>query len=79
MLSDDDIDPAVLALLKVEEEAMERERNMDEVELIAAGYEWYCPDEECECFNREIEITETVVCDGCGKTFKVSDAYHAHG
>ena len=46
------------------------------VELIAAGYEWTCPD--CDELNCEIEITEQVTCAQCKRVFKVMDAYHAH-
>ena len=46
------------------------------VDLIAAGYEWECPD--CDKLNREIEITENVTCE-CGQTFEVDAMEHAYG
>lgn len=59
---------------------MNNENKIEEqtVTLIASGYEWVCPDEECEHFNREIEITDTVTCRKCSKTYNVDEAYHAH-
>ena len=48
----------------------------NEVELIASGYEWICPN--CEEFNKEIEITEFVTCDKCNQEYKVQDYYHAY-
>jgi len=46
------------------------------VYLIAAGYEWECPD--CKRLNREIETSETVTCD-CGQAFDVFATEHAYG
>ncbi len=51
----------------------------DEVDLIASGYEWTCPDPECDTFNHEIEITEDVTCKTCGRTYSVNNTYHARG
>lgn len=51
---------------------------IEEVEIIASGYEWICPN--CEYPNTEIEATEFVVCkSNCGKRFRVADYYHATG
>ncbi len=50
---------------------------MESVEIIASGYEWECPC--CEKLNKEIETTETVICDGCNKEYEVSDRHHAEG
>lgn len=50
---------------------------VQKVELIAAGYEWDCPD--CNWMNKEIEVTENVVCDQCGHVFEVEDFHHAIG
>ena len=47
----------------------------DSVELIASGYEWTCP--SCEHFNREIQVTEEVYCQGCQREFIVEDYNHA--
>jgi len=48
-----------------------------EVEMIAAAYEWTCPD--CGRNNREIEVTTKVTCVQCGKTHEVRDYHHAIG
>lgn len=47
------------------------------VTLIASGYDWECP--FCQEFVHEIEVTETVTCESCEKTFKVADHIHAYG
>ena len=49
----------------------------DEVALIASGYEWICP--VCELLKKEIEVTETVACKKCKRTFTVIDYHHAIG
>ena len=49
---------------------------MQQVELIASGYEWECP--ECEILNKETEITYYVTCKNCKTKFIVSDYFHAH-
>ena len=46
------------------------------VDLIAAGYEWICP--QCGEPNHEIEVTETVVCKCCLRTFNVNPPEHAY-
>lgn len=56
---------------------MARTREIVEVDLIASGYEWECPN--CEKFNREIETSEQVKCTKCKRTFNVSGTYHAEG
>ncbi len=56
---------------------------MEEVELIASGYEWTCPN--CGQMNKEMETKDKVQCHGdeftrgCGMKFKVSEAIHAEG
>lgn len=50
---------------------------MDSVELIASGYEWECP--ECETLNKEIGVTEKVICGKCIAEFEVEEYYHAIG
>lgn len=52
---------------------------METVDIIASGYEWICP--KCERLNREIEITETVICEGvdCREEYKTEPAVHAYG
>ena len=47
------------------------------VELIAAGYEWTCPN--CEQINKEIEVTERVECDHCHANYDVAAYEHAIG
>lgn len=50
---------------------------MRKVDIIASGYEWVCPD--CETFNTEIEINETVKCVCCGVEFETDLPEHAYG
>jgi transcription initiation factor TFIIIB Brf1 subunit/transcription initiation factor TFIIB len=50
---------------------------MEEVDLIASGYEWICP--ECDHRNTEIEIREEVVCKECGEICEVNQTHHAYG
>ena len=47
------------------------------VDLIAAGYEWICPN--CDKNNSEIEVVEKVLCNECQLEFKVTDYDHALG
>ncbi len=51
---------------------------MEQVNLIASGYEWICP--ECERFNTEIEVTETVICKGldCRAEFETTPPEHVY-
>jgi len=48
-----------------------------EVELIASGYEWTCPN--CDTLNKEMEIPndETVRCSYCKNRYKISNYAHA--
>ena len=48
---------------------------MESVELIASGYEWICPN--CDCNNHEIGVEEMVVCKDCEEQFEVKEYYHA--
>lgn len=47
----------------------------DEIELIASGYDWICPN--CDEMNHIIEVNEKVTCTNCKKEFEVYDYYHA--
>ncbi len=48
------------------------------VQLIAAGYEWFCP--PCDHVNKTIEITESVTCEICGREYRTDDeTLHAYG
>lgn len=47
-----------------------------QVDMIASGYEWVCP--ECETYNREIGITEQIRCAKCNQEFEVKEAHHAY-
>ncbi|MGB7537762.1 MAG: hypothetical protein WBM17_04415 [Anaerolineales bacterium] len=49
----------------------------DAVDLIAAGYEWVCP--ECDQLNRVIEWREKVVCAKCKRDFEANPPEHAVG
>lgn len=50
---------------------------METVDLIAAGYEWDCPN--CDWHNNEIEAKEQVTCSNCRQTFATNPPEHAHG
>lgn len=45
------------------------------VDVIASGYEWWCP--KCERLNKEIECTTKVTC-GCGWQFRTELPEHAY-
>ena len=48
------------------------------VQLIASGYEWFCP--PCDHVNKVIEITESVTCELCGREYRTdADTLHAYG
>lgn len=49
---------------------------MENVDIIASGYEWICP--ECGEYNTEIEITETVNCCYCDTIFDTNLPEHAY-
>ena len=51
---------------------------METVDIIASGYEWICP--KCGRFNTEIEITETVICEGidCRAELETNPPEHAY-
>lgn len=46
------------------------------VDMIASGYEWICP--ECETLNKEIEWTENVTCEQCGRIYETELPEHAY-
>lgn len=47
------------------------------VDLIAAGYEWICPDASCNALNTTPEVTETVTCRLCKTTYDTNPPEHA--
>ena len=51
-------------------------KELEEVTLISAGYEWECP--KCEYANIENEATEVVKCTSCYKKYSTS-LQHAEG
>ena len=53
--------------------------NLEEVELIASGYEWICP--KCGGFNTHYEIPpgDIIECRFCKTKFKIKDFFHAYG
>ena len=51
---------------------------MKDIQMIASGYEWICPDPDCGEFNKEIEVTEKVTCSHCKKEYLVADVRHAY-
>jgi len=55
---------------------IDRKKTFQSVELIASGYDWWCP--RCEHLNHEIELAETVRCRKCRRIFVVGDAEHAY-
>ena len=54
-------------------------KEKEEVDMIASGYEWICP--ECETFHQVIEIpkVEEVTCKKCQEQFKIGEPFHARG
>lgn len=51
------------------------DKGLEQIFLIASGYEWECPN--CAHLNREIEITAKVTCSNCSNEYAVMDADHA--
>ncbi len=59
-------------------EKITRQGEPETVQLIAAGYEWFCP--PCDHVNKTIEITEDVTCEICGREYRTDDeTLHAYG
>ena len=59
-----------------EDEIAEKPRQLDEVDCVASGYEWTCPD--CEEINHVIAWTyEPQKCSNCGKEVRLSFPEHA--
>ena len=52
-----------------------QDEDLEKIYLMAAGYEWECPN--CAHLNREIEIMAKVACSNCSKDYEVMDADHA--
>lgn len=50
--------------------------HLEQVNLIASGYEWTCP--KCEILHTEIEVTKTVYCFRCKKYYEVGEVHHAY-
>lgn len=53
------------------------EQEHEIVDMIASGYEWWCPG--CSTLQNEIEIPPTVECKDCGHIFDTQGANHAYG
>lgn len=66
-----------VVILEENIEPVPSDQPVQEIELIARGYEWICP--TCEKYNTEIEITEYVTCEDCRATYSVQDHHHAYG
>jgi hypothetical protein len=49
----------------------------EKVKLAVAAYAWLCP--KCNKYQRVIEVTLTVMCVACGKSFSVADHHHVYG
>ena len=55
---------------------MEETKQLEEVNCVASGYEWVCPD--CDMLNEVISWTEEPqTCRNCGKEVKLSPPQHA--
>lgn len=56
-------------------------RMKDEVDLIASGYDWFCPncgaDNHVTAIPKGGELTGEVSCNECGHEFKVRSINHA--
>lgn len=50
---------------------------IEQVDIIASGYEWVCP--ECDVLNLEVEWTKQATCFICGKTYETNLPEHALG
>lgn len=48
---------------------------MEQVDIIASGYEWFCP--SCDCFHEQAHWTEQVICKKCSETFETALPEHA--
>jgi len=51
------------------------DKNTPNVDVIASGYEWICP--ECNEYNKEIEWRLYYICGSCGKKFPTNEPEHA--
>jgi hypothetical protein len=49
----------------------------ESVDIIASGYEWNCPKDECGALNHEVEVKDWVVCLSCGRGFTTNPPNHA--
>ena len=49
---------------------------MEHVDIIAASYEWDCPN--CEHNNRTYEITDVVECNECHNLYAIHPPEHAY-
>ena len=47
---------------------------LEEVDLIASGYDWDCPN--CEHMNHEIETKDVVECEECRHIYQTGEAHH---
>jgi len=64
--------------LKLVEHGTEKNKTvLNEVPLIASGYEWICPN--CEETNKVVEVpsSEMVKCSRCDKRYRMEDYRHA--
>ena len=54
-------------------------KEKEEVDMIASGYEWICP--KCETFHQVIEIpkVEEATCKKCHEQFQIGEPFHARG
>lgn len=56
-----------------------RIKNVPVVDVIASGYEWVCPDGDCNTLNEIIEFPRNPVvqCSECGKKVELDIPEHA--
>ena len=48
----------------------------DGIELIASGYDWWCP--KCEMDAHVVELVEQVTCPQCDTDYEVESFDHAY-
>lgn len=49
-------------------------KQLDDIELVASGYEWYCP--KCNEMNNIPEVTEIVTCEKCNQLYATGYYHH---
>jgi len=52
---------------------------MERVDVVASGYEWICPNEDCEQFNTHYEWNSKVICATCKREYETNPPEHCLG